>query len=351
MVEVVNIDGMVEMVHATFLSADQKKVMVQPKGFGTRLIPIPRNPGTNVLDLSPFNATVSYHPDDLIITVLAGKPLQELHDELQMQQQWLPFWGPDGDRHTIGGLIASGMDGAYRARYGPLYERVLAMEIYTPALGQITVGAPVVKNVAGYNLPRLFSGSRGSFGVILSVTLKVAPLPQQTGIWHWTGERQELQEKAAMLSRLGHPWATQLLVRHPAMWHLYAVWHGHHKMIRQLGDAIGMPDATEHLPVAESKTCSAIGAVPKETLPGILQAVSPSTTVMGDMQSGWVWASGDYDTVSLFEKLVREVQGGLLWMRSDRPPNWPRIPYLESVYSRMKTAYDPKGTLPDYWDG
>src|SRR5690606_16540709 len=79
---------------------------------------------------------------------------------------------------TIGGLVATNLNSPQRLRYGALRDMVMAMTVALADGRVIRAGRPVVKNVAGYDLPKLFIGSHGTLGLLTDVTLKLSPLPR-----------------------------------------------------------------------------------------------------------------------------------------------------------------------------
>jgi glycolate oxidase FAD binding subunit len=127
---------------------------------------------TNGLD-----AVIDHQPDDLTLTVEAGVTIGAI-DELvgpHRQTPALPETEPDA---TIGGVVAAGVSGFRRNRFGPTRDRVLEVTVVTGDGRVVTGGARVVKNVSGYDLPRLATGSFGALGVIVSVCLKLWPEPE-----------------------------------------------------------------------------------------------------------------------------------------------------------------------------
>jgi D-lactate dehydrogenase (cytochrome) len=119
----------------------------------------------------------AYARDDLFVTVGAGTPLAELQAELARDGMWAPLVSP-WPQSTVGGIVATAWNAPLRMRYGGLRDLVLAA---TVALGDgrvIRAGRPVVKNVAGYDMPKVFVGAYGTLGLIADVTLKLAPLPR-----------------------------------------------------------------------------------------------------------------------------------------------------------------------------
>jgi glycolate oxidase subunit GlcD len=119
----------------------------------------------------------AFAPDDLYVTVGAGTPLAELAEFLAEHGFQAPLTAPWPDA-TVGGLLAMNLNPPQRMRYGGWRDNVLAVKAALPDGRVIRAGRPVVKNVAGYDLAKLFVGSQGSLGVMTEVTLKLTPLPR-----------------------------------------------------------------------------------------------------------------------------------------------------------------------------
>lgn len=119
---------------------------------------------------------VDYQPDDLIVVVRAGTTLAELDDTLEEhgQSAVLPETTPN---RTVGGVVASGASGYRRHRYGPTSNRVIGATIVTGYGEVVHAGGQLVKNVTGFDLPRLVTGSYGSLGFIAEISLKLWPTP------------------------------------------------------------------------------------------------------------------------------------------------------------------------------
>jgi D-lactate dehydrogenase (cytochrome) len=115
--------------------------------------------------------------DDLYITVKAGTSLVEIQAELAAHHMWLPLLSPWAEA-TIGGMLSTNFNAPLRMRYGSLRDLLLAAEVVLPDGRILHTGRPVVKNVAGYDLPKLFVGAQGSLGLITNATLKLAPCPR-----------------------------------------------------------------------------------------------------------------------------------------------------------------------------
>ncbi len=143
-------------------------------GSGTK----PRLSAVNAVKLSTAKLTgiVEYEPSEFTFTALAGTPLREIADTLAAQGQYLPF-DPMlvASGATLGGTVASGVSGPGRFRFGGLRDFILAIQFVDGAGRLLRMGGKVVKNAAGFDLPKFFVGSLGRFGVLTEVTFKVFP--------------------------------------------------------------------------------------------------------------------------------------------------------------------------------
>ena len=123
-----------------------------------------------------MNAVVAHRHGDLTATIQAGATLATSIATLAQHRQWIPLDPPWADRATIGGLVATNDSGPRRHRYGAPRDLIIGVE-FARADGRLAKGGGiVVKNVAGYDLPRLLTGSFGSLGVIVTATFKLYPL-------------------------------------------------------------------------------------------------------------------------------------------------------------------------------
>ena len=148
---------------------------VRIRGGGTKSHGLPA--ADVLLSTAGLRGIRAYARDDLYVTVGAGTSLAELQAELARGGMWAPLVAP-WPESTVGGIVATNWNAPLRMRYGGLRDLVLAATI---ALGDgraIRAGRPVVKNVAGYDLPKVFVGAHGTLGLIADVTLKLAPLPR-----------------------------------------------------------------------------------------------------------------------------------------------------------------------------
>jgi glycolate oxidase FAD binding subunit len=131
-----------------------------------------------VLHLAEHCGIVDYRPEELVIKARAGTPLVAIEQTLAEHRQRLPFEPPRlQGRGTLGGAVACGLPGPGRPSYGSVRDAVLGVEMLN-GLGEVlSFGGEVMKNVAGYDVSRLQTGAFGTLGVLLSISVRVAPLP------------------------------------------------------------------------------------------------------------------------------------------------------------------------------
>jgi len=133
-----------------------------------------------IASLVTHTGVVDYVPGDLTITVRAGTTLKEIDEITRAEGQWLPvdpFGARDG---TIGATIATGSSGPLASSFGRMRDLVLGVEFITGHGKVVRGGGRVVKNVAGFDLVRLITGSWGTLGVITEATLRLYSLPSDT---------------------------------------------------------------------------------------------------------------------------------------------------------------------------
>lgn len=162
-----------------------------PAGQGTRLHwGAPVAAGTTVVSCRQLDRLLEHAVGDFTVTVEAGMPLRDLQAALAEQGQWLALdwpWGSGADGQgsgSIGGLVARGMAAGLRQRYLGVRDQVIGLALLRADGTAARAGGKVVKNVAGYDLVRLFTGSWGSLGLITELSLRTYPQPQRRrGLW------------------------------------------------------------------------------------------------------------------------------------------------------------------------
>ena len=142
--------------------------------YGNRIV----GQSIGILDVTAYTGIIDYEPTELVITARTGTRLTDLDAELHKHHQMLAFEPPHfGPAATLGGCIATGLSGPRRASAGSVRDFVLGVRMLDGRGDDLRFGGQVMKNVAGYDISRLMTGSMGTLGLLLEVSLKVLPLP------------------------------------------------------------------------------------------------------------------------------------------------------------------------------
>jgi glycolate oxidase FAD binding subunit len=168
--------GSEEEVAAVLAFASREGLKVLPRGGGTQLtLGFAPTGGDIVLSTARLNQLLEHAPHDMTATVQAGLPLSELQAKLAGARQWLALDAVLKPGATIGGIIATNVSGARRLRFGGVRDQIIGVRVVLSDGTIASGGGKVVKNVAGYDLPKLFTGSLGTLGVIVSATFRLYP--------------------------------------------------------------------------------------------------------------------------------------------------------------------------------
>ncbi len=235
-----------EALCETLLHRVQEGGAIYPLGGSTALEygETPSKPGF-AIDTRSLRRVMDYPAADMTITVEAGRTLADLQATLAEQGQRLPLEAPCSDRATLGGIYATDTCGPRRFGLGRPRDLILGVRFVNAAGELVKGGGRVVKNVAGYDFPRLLTGSLGTLGVLYELTLKVRPRPESSMIAWAT--RPDAGSIADDLERLNtsatRPVALELLNRPAA---------------RQIGGPLGLPEAPWVLAVGFEDNAEAI---------------------------------------------------------------------------------------------
>ncbi|MFQ5897169.1 MAG: FAD-binding oxidoreductase [Candidatus Methylomirabilia bacterium] len=176
--EVAAFPGSVEEVSELLVLASEAGISVIPWGGGTKIeVGAPPSALGLVLGVKRLNRLLEHEPGDLTATVEVGMTLEELQARLGQQGQWLSLDPAFGNRATIGGILAANASGPRRHLYGTARDLLIGITVVAADGSVVRGGGKVVKNVAGYDLPKLYIGSFGTLGVIVQATFKLRPLP------------------------------------------------------------------------------------------------------------------------------------------------------------------------------
>lgn len=189
-----------EQLAAVIAECSQNNWRVLPCGSGSKLNWGGLAKGVDVVvSTERINQLIEHAVGDLTVTVEAGMKFSSLQAILAKSRQFLALDPTAPELATIGGIVATGDTGSWRQRYGSVRDQLLGIT-FVRADGQIAkAGGRVVKNVAGYDLMKLFTGSYGTLGVISQVTFRVYPVQEASGTVVLTGAAEAISQAAATL--------------------------------------------------------------------------------------------------------------------------------------------------------
>ncbi len=144
----------------------------------------------DILDVSALRGILNYEPEELILTVLPGTPIAEITQLLAAKNQrlgfdpadWEPLLGAKVNAATIGGVLSADASGSAAVRYGRARDSLLGFRAVNGLAEGYKAGGRVVKNVTGFDLPKLMCGAMGTLGVLTEVTLRVFPQPPNSAL-------------------------------------------------------------------------------------------------------------------------------------------------------------------------
>lgn len=308
------------------------------------------------LSTAKLRGIIEYEPSEFTFTAFAGTPLREIIAALAERGQYLPFDPLLADAGaTLGGTVAAGLSGPGRVRFGGLRDFILGVRFVDGEGRLLRMGGKVVKNAAGFDLPKFFVGSAGRFGVLAEITFKVFPRPMATrtlrieakdfatkakilaeaATARWEVDALDAAwEEPAVFARIGGPpaaldaLATEILARWPGT-------------ALQAGDASYFWQSILGFRWAHSNGALAKVALTPTQVPEFAE------TVRGHAGArGWVSAGGNAGFLSLAPgAALPAVKWPGVLLRGDGPL-WlgPRRDY--AVMRAVKTALDPHGKFP-----
>ena len=172
---------------------------VVPTGTGVRLAwgAAPRRLDL-VLSLARLDRVLAHEPEDLTLSVQCGARLDTLDAILRPYRQFISLDPARPTASTIGGLIATGAAGPYRARYGTMRDLLVGLTVVRANGTVVKGGGRVVKNVTGYDIPKLHVGALGTLGVVVEAHLRLHPRPAEERTWVFAFSSAEAALEAAL---------------------------------------------------------------------------------------------------------------------------------------------------------
>ncbi len=191
-----------EQIAAALRVCVEAEAAVIPWGGGTAM-PIGNRPRALdvVMQTNRLDRVIEHDAANLTATVQSGIALTALQNILRGQNQFLPLDPPRPARATVGGIVAANLNGPRRSCYGSVRDLVIGMKVALASGEMIKAGGKVVKNVAGYDMCKLFVGSLGTLGILTEVTLRMAPIPETSATVIAAGALPEVLQFVHELSR------------------------------------------------------------------------------------------------------------------------------------------------------
>ncbi len=327
-----------------------------------------------IVDMRGFAGVVDYDPPELVLTVRAGTPLAEVQALVAREGQMLAFdpfdhaallGGPAGQA-TIGGVIAAGVSGPARLSRGAARDHLLGFEGVSGRGEHFVAGARVVKNVTGYDLSKLLTGSWGRLAAITELTLKVLPAPRERRTLLLRGLSAE-DAVAAMARALGSAAEVTAAAHLP-------VWRGDALTALRLDGFPSSIDAraetlarllggleTLDAPAGDELWTAVRHAAPLPADKPLWRAIVPAAEApafvaarggdwLFDWAGGLVWLASDADPGAI-RRAASERGGHATLIRADAamraavPTLHPQPAPLAALEARVRRAFDPNGVF------
>jgi glycolate oxidase FAD binding subunit len=299
------------------------------------------------LDLSGHQGVVDYEPSELVITARAGTRIEEIEALLAQRGQRLAFEPPVlGPASTLGGVVAAGLAGPRRPFAGAVRDSVLGVTVLNGRGEALRLGGTVFKNVAGFDGFRLMAGALGCLGVLLDVSLRVAPIPAA-----------EVSRSFDLGWAAAQPWLTALMRRPLPL--SGAAHDGQRLHLRLSGPAAAVAATAAELggeatPATFWEDLRHRRAGPL-TAPRLWRLSVSRTAELGDLPGpalrDWagaeVWLASDQPAERI-RRLAGQAGGHATLYRGAAPGDEvfaPLAPGLFALHKRLKAAFDPAGVF------
>ena len=280
------------------------------------------------VDLAALNSVVEHFPEDMTATVEGGLTLAKFQDHLRASRQWLPIDPPDAHSLTIADLLAFDRFGSRRLGYGTIRDYLIGIKVALADGTLIKAGGKVVKNVAGYDLCKLFIGARHTLGVIVEATFKLRPLPEAETIVSTTVSSLPDLEKlrTALLNSRTEPVLFDAF-NHSGQIKSVAAFAGNREdvdaqtqIVLSLGFRLAREPVFPVSPFPNFSTSRPLSVLPSRTVATIEQ-LQPAD-------------------------FLAHLGNGIIYHRGGNHP--PPQPLPTALMDRVKTAYDPKHLFPHF---
>lgn len=330
-------------------------------------------PDATIVEMGGFASVVDYDPPELVLTVGAGTPLAEVQALVAREGQMLAFdpfdhaaiLSGETGKATIGGIIAAGVSGPARLSRGAARDHLLGFTAVSGRGERFVAGAKVVKNVTGYDLSKLVTGSWGRIVALTEITLKVLPAPREQRTWV-VHDLTPASAVAAMSQALGSA-AEVSAAAHLPSWDGHAVTalrldgfphsiEARAKLLDGLIDGLSpcpdgerLWDAVRHASSLPSNMPLWRVIVSAGQAPAFVAAF-PDAEWLFDWAGGLVWLASDADPQSI--RRAAEAAGGHATLiradavtRTKVPTLHPQSAPVAALEERVRRAFDPSGVF------
>jgi glycolate oxidase subunit GlcD len=322
-----------------------------------------------VLSTAALDGIDMVSSDDLYAEVEAGVNLAGLQLHLLKSGLWVPIASPWEDDSTVGGMVSNGYNSPLQMRYGPIRDQVMGMHVILPDGRSLHLGRPVIKNVAGYDLGKLFIGAHGTLGLITRVTLKLMAQPRmrkslviQVPGWMEGIKLGEMLHHQSLVASAILICASTGLKNLP--WQPYNLIYtveGHERDVevelRAARELAGGDELENNSGLAIWKQTLAgmasilrIGLPPSRMSDFILQHPDlPGTTLLGDLANGMLYIQPTSNEQASGLRVTAGTCGGYAVLMKSGPGNeidtWGYTPETLPLIKKLKSRWDPNGIL------
>jgi glycolate oxidase FAD binding subunit len=305
----------------------------------------------DILDTREYSGIIAYDPTELVITARCGTPLLEIEAALAKHNQVLAFEPPQyGPASTIGGVVAAGLSGPRRQAVGAVRDFVLGAVVMDAKGEVLHFGGQVMKNVAGYDVSRLLTGSLGTLGLILEVSLKVLPKS-----FAETTLRFEMQQDKA-IEQLNR-WGGQPLPVSASAWHggvLIVRLSGAEAAVRSAVQKMGgEEDAEAEMFWSELRNhnnaffAATTGptALWRLSVPSVAQPLPLDGEQLIEWGGAQRWLRSDADAATIRAAAERAGGHATLFRGGDKSAGvfHPLAPAVAKIHRNLKQSFDPAG--------
>ncbi|MDB5686310.1 MAG: FAD-linked oxidase [Rhizorhabdus sp.] len=324
-----------------------------------------------IVDTTGFAGVIDYDPAELVLTLGAGTPLATVQQLVAGENQMLafdpfdhgPIFGRPAGSATIGGVIAAGVAGSRRVSAGGARDHLLGFTGISGRGEKFVAGAKVVKNVTGYDLPKLVCGSWGRLVALTELTLKVLPRPRETMTRLFHGQTLDqalLLVAAAMRSQASVAAAAYFGGQGITALRLEGFGPSIQARLAML-DAIGTGEAVSHAEANaiwdDLRTLAPLGdgplwriSVPTGASAKLIAALPADALYLVDWAGGLIWLGLD-GPADVVRRLASAAGGHAMLVRADpavraaTPALHPQPAPLAALEARVRRAFDPAGVF------